>query len=706
MRFKKLENEKMDRQNKSETIDLETLAVNTIRFLSVDAVQKANSGHPGLPLDAAPMAYILWTRLLKYNPKNPNWFDRDRFILSAGHGSMLLYSMLYLTGYDLSLEQIEQFRQWDSDTPGHPERGRTPGVETTTGPLGQGFGNGVGLAIAEAHMAAVYNRPGFTIVDHNTYSIVSDGDLMEGVSAEAASLAGHLRLGKLIYLYDNNSVTLSAGTDLTFTEDVAMRFTSYHWDVQIVADGNDLEALAKALQNARADKEHPSLIMVRTHLGYGSPHKQDTFEAHGSPLGVDEVKLTKENLGWPTEPAFYVPEQVLAHFRQAVERGKQAESDWEAMLKRYAQAYPDLADQFQRVTRGEILKDWDADLPKFTTEDKSIATRSALGKIMNATAAKLPELIGGSADLDPSTFTDLKGLGDFESPKANANDPQGSVGGGWSYAGRNIHFGVREHGMGTLLNGLAVHGGTLPYGATFLIFSDYMRPPIRLAALMKSRVIFIFTHDSIALGEDGPTHQPVEQLLGLRSIPGMLLIRPADANETAEAWRITIEHKDGPVILVLTRQKVPVLDLARYPQLSKGVRKGGYVLAEASQKGKPIIVLVATGSEVHLAVAAREQLEKAGVPTRVVSFPSWHLFQMQSKEYRESTLPTGVPVLSIEAGVSLGWKSYVDPLPTAIGVDRFGASAPAEVVLREYGFSVENVCAQALALVGREKLKS
>ena len=706
MSVNKLDKEKTGQPKKNETLDFDTLAVNTIRFLSVDAVQKANSGHPGLPLDAAPMAYVLWTHLLKYNPKNPNWFDRDRFILSAGHGSMLLYSMLYLTGYDLSLEDIQQFRQWDSRTPGHPERGITPGVETTTGPLGQGFGNGVGLAIAEAHLSAVYNRPGFKIVDHYTYSIVSDGDLMEGVTAEAASLAGHLKLGKLIYLYDNNAVTLSAATGLTFTEDVAMRFKSYHWDVQTVDDGNDLKALERALRKAQADHEHPSLIMVRTHLGYGSPHKQDTFEAHGSPLGAEEVRLTKENLGWPTEPPFYVPDEVLAHFRQAVERGKKAELDWEAILRRYAEAHPGLAEQFQRVTHGELPKDWDAGIPSFTLEEKAIATRTALGKIMNATAAKLPELIGGSADLDPSTFTDLKGMGDFESPKVKADDLQGAIGGGWSYAGRNIHFGVREHGMGTILTGLAVHGGTLPYGATFLIFSDYMRPPIRLASLMKSRIILIFTHDSIALGEDGPTHQPVEQLLGLRAIPGLLLIRPADANETAEAWRITIEHIDGPVILVMTRQKVPVLDLARYPQLKEGVRKGGYVLAEASGKGKPDIVLVATGSEVHLALAAREQLEKSGVRARVVSFPSGHLYQHQSKEYRESTIPTGVPVLSIEAGATLGWRSYMDPQLSAIGVDRFGASAPGEVNLREYGFSVENVCAQAVVLIRREKLTS
>ena len=678
---------------------LDTLAINTIRFLSVDAIQKANSGHPGLPMGAAPMAYVLWTRYLKYNPKNPNWFDRDRFVLSAGHGSMLLYSLLYLTGYDLPLEQIKQFRQWGSITPGHPERGLTPGVEMTTGPLGQGFGNGVGMAIAEAHLAAVYNKLHFPLIDHFTYAIVSDGDLMEGVSGEAASLAGHLKLGKLIYLYDNNHVSLSAATEITFTEDVGLRFKAYHWHVQTVADGNDLSAIDQALRNARKEKERPSLIMVHTHLGYGSPNKQDSYEVHGSPLGEQEVKLTKENLGWPTEPPFYIPDEALAHFRQAVERGKNAEADWNAMLSKYAQTYPDLAEQFLEVMRGELPKNWNTDLPKFTQENEEMGTRVALGKVMNATAPSLSALVGGSADLDPSTYTQLRELGDLENPKAEADDAQGSAGGGRNYAGRNIHFGVREHGMGSILNGMAVHGGILPFGATFLIFSDYMRPPIRLAALMNAHVIYIFTHDSIGLGEDGPTHQPVEQLLGLRSIPGLLLIRPADANETTEAWRIAIEHQDGPVALVLTRQKVPVLNLALYPQIPNGVRKGGYILLDAPRNTNPDVVLVASGSEVHLALAAKEQLAKDAVNARVVSLPSWNLFVSQSIEYQNNILLAGVPVLVIEAGVSLGWRAYIKPSVSVIGVDRFGASAPGGVILNKFGFTVENVCKQALSLV-------
>jgi transketolase len=679
--------------------ELDNLCINTIRFLSVDAVQKANSGHPGLPLDAAPMAYVLWTRFLKHNPTNPNWFNRDRFVLSAGHGSMLLYSLLYLTGYNLSLEQIKQFRQWGSITPGHPERGLTPGVEVTTGPLGQGFGNGVGMAIAEAYLAARYNGPDFEIINHFTYAIVSDGDLMEGVASEAASLAGHLKLGKLIYLYDNNHVSLAAGTNITFTEDRAKRFEAYGWHTQSLEDGNDLDALDEALRAARAETERPSLILVRTHLGYGSPNKQDTYEAHGSPLGEEEVKLTKENLGWPVEPPFYVPDEVLEHFRQAVDRGKQAEAEWHTRFSVYAQEFPELAQELQQVMRGELPEGWDTDMPEFFSDDKPLATRVASGKVMNAIAPRLPALIGGSADLNPSTHTALQGMGDFENPEAAAGDVQGSTGGGWSYAGRNLHFGVREHGMGAILNGMAAHGGTIPFGATFLIFSDYMRPPIRLAALMDLQVIYVFTHDSIGLGEDGPTHQPVEQLLGLRSIPGLILIRPADANETAAAWRVAIEHNGHPVALVLTRQKLPVLGLDRYPNIPLGVRAGGYVLAHAPEGSKPDIILVATGSEVHLALAAREQLAQEGVKARVVSLPSWHLFQAQPAEYREAVVSPGLPILAVEAGVSLGWRPYVGPHIEVIGVDRFGASAPGEVVMREYGFNVENVCQRALALL-------
>jgi transketolase len=652
-------------------------------------------------MDAAPMAYVLWTHFLKHNPKNPNWFDRDRFILSAGHGSMLLYSLLHLTGYDLSLDQIKQFRQWGSRTPGHPERGLTPGVETTTGPLGQGFGNGVGMAIAEAHLAALYNKPDYPIVGHYTYGLISDGDLMEGVSSEAASLAGHLQLGKLIYLYDDNHMTLSAATDLTFTEDVEKRFTAYGWHTQSVEDGNNIKAIERAIRSAQRVEDRPSIILVRTHLGYGSPNKQDTFEAHGSPLGEAEVKLTKQNLGWPLEPPFYIPVSALAHFHEAVERGKQAEAEWEKQFSAYSQAYPELAQELHQVMQGELPEGWDVELPKFSADDKAIATRVASGKVMNAIASRVPAFMGGSADLDPSTYTAMAGKGDFESPRETVDDPQGLVGGGRNYSGRNLHFGVREHGMGAILNGLAAHTGVIPFGATFLIFSDYMRPPIRLAALMGLHVIYVFTHDSIALGEDGPTHQPVEQLLGLRSIPNMLVIRPADANETAAAWRIALEHKDGPVALILTRQKLPILDLQSYPQLPLGVRTGGYVLEHAAGNVAPDIILIATGSEVHLALAAREKLEAQGVHVRVVSLPCWNLLNTQPEEYREAIFPHKVPMLAIEAGTPLGWQPYVGPGIAVIGVDHFGASAPGEAVMREYGFSVEHVIQRALTLINR-----
>jgi transketolase len=684
-------------------VELDNLSINTIRFLSIDAVQKANSGHPGLPMGAAAFAYVLWTRFLKHNPANPTWFDRDRFVLSAGHGSMLLYSLLHLTGYDLSLEQIKQFRQWGSLAPGHPERGLTPGVEVTTGPLGQGFGNGVGMAMAEAFFSARYNQPGHKIIDHYTYGLVSDGDLMEGVTAEAASLAGHLRLGKLIYLYDNNHVTLSAATDLTFTEDVKKRFDAYGWHTQAVEDGNDLEAVERAIKTAQRNKEKPSLILVQTHLGYGSPHKQDSFEAHGSPLGVEEVKLTKQNLGWPLEPAFYIPEAALAHFRKAIEKGKQNETNWDKRFLSYESAFPDLAQELHQMMQAELPDSWDVDVPEFSPDAKGMATRVASGKVMNAIAPKLPAFIGGSADLDPSTHTALAGRGDFESPSETIEDPQGIVGGGWNYLGNNLHFGIREHAMGAVLNGMAAHGGTIPFGATFLIFSDYMRPPMRLAAMMGLHVIYVFTHDSIALGEDGPTHEPVEQLLGLRSIPNMLVIRPADANETAAAWRIAIEHKGGPVALALTRQNLPILDLQKYPQLPLGVRSGGYVLAHASGNMPPDITLIATGSEVQLALAARQKLETQGIRTRVVSLPCWNLFDAQPIEYREAVLPPEVPMLAIEAGVSLGWRPYVGPGMAVIGVDRFGASAPGEIVMREYGFSVDHVIQQTLAVIKQHK---
>jgi transketolase len=680
------------------TADLDELCINTLRFLSVDAVQKANSGHPGLPMGAAPMAYVLWTRFLEHNPANPGWVDRDRFVLSAGHGSMLLYSLLHVTGYDVSLEQIQQFRQWGSITPGHPERGLTPGVEVTTGPLGQGFANGVGMAIAEARLAARYNRAGFDLIDHFTYAIVSDGDLMEGVASEAASLAGHLKLGKLIYLYDDNRVTLSAGTDITFTEDRARRFEAYGWHTQSVGDGNDLVAIDEALRAARAETTRPSLLLVRTHLGYGSPDKQDTFEAHGSPLGVEEVRSTKRNLGWPEEPPFSIPDRALVHFRQAIERGGQAETAWKSHFAAYAQTFPDLARELEQVLRGDLPADWDKDIPSFPTDDKGIATRVASGKVMNAIAPRVPALIGGSADLDPSTFTALSGLGDFEPPGASARDRQGSQGGGWSFAGRNLHFGVREHAMGAILNGLAAHGGTVPFGSTFLIFSDYMRPPIRLAALMGLHVIYVFTHDSIALGEDGSTHQPIEQLAGLRSIPGLVVIRPCDANETAVAWRVALETRNRPVALVLTRQHVPTLDRTRFAG-AEGLRRGAYVLSDAPS-AKPDLILIATGSEVALAVAAARKLTAQKIGVRVVSMPSWELFDAEPGEYRDAVLFPAIGArLAIEAGASQGWHRYVGDRGDVLGVDRFGASAPGDVMLREYGFTVESVCRRALALL-------
>jgi transketolase len=682
--------------------ELDNLCINTIRFLSVDAVEKADSGHPGLPMGAAPMTYLLWTRFLKHNPTNPGWKDRDRFVLSAGHGSMLLYSLLHLTGYDLPLEQIQLFRQWGSKTPGHPERGLTPGVETTTGPLGQGFANSVGMAIAEDYLVARYNRPDYQIVDHYTYALVSDGDLMEGVSSEAASLAGHLKLGKLICLYDNNHITLSAGTNITFTEDRAMRFEAYGWHTQTVENGNDLTAIERALHVAQAEKERPSLILVRTHIGYGSPNKQDTFEAHGSPLGDKEVKLTKQALGWPLDPTFYIPDEALVHFRRAVKNGKQAEAEWNAKFSEYTKAFPDLAKEFQQGMAGELPKGWDAGIPSFPADPKGMATRVASGKVLNTIDQKLPSLIGGSADLDPSTHTALQAMGDFENPRDEAGNLQGSAGGGWSYAGRNLHFGVREHGMGSIANGLAAHGGIIPFTATFLIFSDYMRPPIRLAALMELGVINVFTHDSIALGQDGPTHQPIEQLASLRAMPELIVIRPCDANETAVAWRVAIETRDRPVALILTRQSVPTLDRTQFAA-AEGLRRGAYILEDAPER-KPDLILIGTGSEVSLIVRAGKKLTEEGMKVRIVSMPSWKLFDAQPQRYRDSVLPPSMHArLAVEAGATHGWCKYVGGEGDVIGVDRFGASAPGEVVMREYGFTVENVCQRAMELVNGKR---
>ena len=677
---------------------LDRLSIDTIRFLSVDAVQKADSGHPGLPLGAAPMAYVLWTRFLRHNPRNPKWFDRDRFVLSAGHGSMLLYSLLHLTGYDVPMEQLKRFRQWGSITPGHPERGLTPGVETTTGPLGQGFGNGVGMAVAEASLAARYNRPGFPIVDHFTYGLVSDGDLMEGVASEAASLAGHLKLGKLIYLYDDNRITLSASTEADFTEDRAARFEAYGWHTQKVEDGNDVEAIDRAIHGAREEIERPSLILVRTHIGYGSP-KQDSYEAHGSPLGVEDVKKTKEKLGWPVEPPFLVPPEAERNFRKAIETGGKAESDWIEMFSDYQNKFPALALELSRMIGGELDPFWDADIPEFPADAKGMATRVAAGKVETAFAPQVPELIGGSADLDPSTKTELKGAGDFESPERDGGDRQGSAGGGWSRAGRNIHFGVREHAMGAVMNGLAAHGGVIPFGSTFLTFSDYMRPSIRLAALSGLHVIYVFTHDSIGLGEDGPTHQPVEHLAALRAMPNLIVVRPGDANEAAAAWRVAVETRDRPVALVLSRQNVPTLDRRGFAA-ADGLRRGAYVLGDPPKEA-PRLILIASGSEVGLIVAAGKILQQKDIPVRLVSMPSWELFEAQSREYRDMVLPPDVGArLAVEAGATQGWRRYVGDRGDVLGVDRFGASAPGATVLREYGFTVENVCARALALPG------
>jgi len=677
--------------------NLDQQCIDLLRFLSVDMVQKANSGHPGLPLGAAPMAYALWTRQLKHNPANPHWPDRDRFVLSAGHGSALLYSLLFATGYDLTLDDLQHFRQWGSRAPGHPEYGHTPGVEITTGPLGQGLANAVGMAIGEAHLAARYNRDGHTVIDHRTWAIVSDGDLMEGVASEAASLAGHLKLGKLICLYDDNYVTLAGGTDITFSEDRAKRFEAYGWQTIQVADGNDLAAIDAALLEARADTTRPTLILVRTHIGYGSP-EQDTFKAHGSPLGVEDVRKTKEKLGWPVEPDFLLPPPALAHFREALDRGVEAERAWNSRMDVYTKAFPELAAELQGRLEGELPAGWDADIPVFPTDAKGLATRVAGGKVMNAIAPKLPALGGGSADLDPSTHTALKDLGDFNPPLAPGEDNQGSDGGGWSHAGRNLHFGVREHAMGAIVNGLAVHGGFAPYGSTFLIFSDYMRPAIRLAALMGIHVVHVFTHDSVALGEDGPTHQPIEQLASLRAIPNLTVIRPADANETAVAWKVALETKKRPVLLALTRQNVPTLDRSRYAS-ADGLRRGAYVLGDAPD-GKPALILIASGSEVGLIVEAAEKLQADGIAVRCVSMPSWELFDAQPQAYRDQVLPPDVPArLAVELGVPQGWDRYIGAHGDMLGIDHFGASAPAEVLLREFGFTVANVVARARALL-------
>jgi transketolase len=678
---------------------LDNLCINTIRILSADAVQAANSGHPGMPMGAAAMAYTLWTRYLKHNPADPLWFDRDRFVLSAGHGSMLLYSLLHLTGYDLPLDELKRFRQWGSKTPGHPERGHTVGVEVSTGPLGQGFGNGVGLAIAEAWLAATYNRPGHRIVDHYTYAICGDGDLMEGITQEAASLAGHLRLGKLIYLYDQNHISLAGATDLCFTEDVKARFDAYGWHTQTVADGNDIEAVANAIEAARAEDQRPSLILVHTHIGYGSPKKQDTFGAHGNPLGEEELQATKKALGWPAPPAekFYLPPAAVDRFREALGKGAEAQVVWRAKFDAYKEKFPKEAAELERMIGGELPDDWAADIPKWTPADKPIATRAAGGEVLNALAKRIPNILGGSADLNPSTNTALKGMGDFQPSEFAGPGTAGAVGGIWAYGGRNMAFGVREHAMGAAVNGMAAHGGLLPFSATFLVFSDYMKPSIRLGALSGLKAFYIFTHDSIGVGEDGPTHEPVEQLAGLRAIPGLTVIRPGDATETAEAWAFAVQH-NGPTLFALSRQNLPHLD--RKAAKEPDAARGAYILSEADG-GAPEMILIGTGSEVALCVKAQDRLKGYGVRARVVSMPSSNLFEKQDDAWRESVLPASLKKrVTVEAGCSLGWDRWVAE-GAIIAIDHYGASAPGDEIMRNFGFTAEHVTSAALRLMGR-----
>jgi transketolase len=664
---------------------LDRLCIDTIRTLSMDAVQRANSGHPGTPMALAPLAYVLWTRFLRFNPRNPGWFNRDRFILSNGHASMLQYAMLFLTGYDLSLEDLKSFRQWGSRTPGHPEYGHTPGVETTTGPLGQGFMNGVGMAMAEANLAALFNREGHEIVDHNTWVFCGDGDMMEGASHEAASLAGHLGLGKLICVFDDNSITIEGSTSLSCSDDVALRFEGYGWDVQDLGDrANDLEALAEAFAAAREETGRPSLIIVRSHIGYGSPHRQDTREAHGEPLGEEEIRLTKRFYGWPEDEKFLVPEEVAAHLGSLVERGRELEGAWATRLEAYRTAFPDLADRFEAAVSGRLPEGWDSTIPTFAPEKGAVATRAASGTVLNAIAAEVPWLLGGSADLSPSTKTLIKGSAYLARE---------------SYGERNIAWGIREHAMCACSSGMALHGGVRPFAATFFIFTDYARPAIRLASLMRLPVVYVMTHDSIGVGEDGPTHQPVEHLASLRAMPGMRVMRPADANETAYAWRAAMEHATGPTMLVLTRQNLPVFDRTGLGG-AEGVLKGGYILAMENGT-RPDIILMATGSEVQLILAAREALAADGISARVVSMPSWELFRDQPRDYREQVLPSGVGArLAVEAGSSFGWREWVGDRGGVIAVDRFGASAPAGEIFEHLGFTVENVVARAKEIIG------
>jgi transketolase len=662
---------------------LQTLCINAIRVLSMDAVQKADSGHPGTPMALAPLAYVLWTRHLRYDPADPEWINRDRFVLSCGHASMLLYSVLYLTGYDLSLEDLKQFRQWESRTPGHPEYGYTPGVETTTGPLGQGLGNAVGMAVGEAHLGAVFNRGSKSVIDHHTYFIASDGDMMEGISHEVASFAGHLKLGKLIGFYDDNHITIEGDTALTFSDNTADRFAAYGWHTQCVHDINDLDALDRAIEAAKAETSKPSLIVVRSHIGFGSPNKHDTAEAHGSPLGADEIKLTKEALGYPSQEPFYVAPEALKWWRDAGAQRVSAKREWETEFANFRKDNAGLVTELERRLAGNLPDGWEKSLPVFTAKDGNVASRAASGVVINAIASTIPELIGGSADLAGSTNTIIK------------NEPSFSA---ENYAGRNFHFGIREHGMGSVMNGMSLHGGVIPYGATFLIFSDYMRPPIRLASIMKRQVIYVFTHDSIGLGEDGPTHQPVEQLSALRAIPDITLIRPADASETAEAWRVALKHRDGPVALVLTRQKLSFIDRSAYASAA-GTAKGAYVLAD-SPGGAPQVVLMSSGSEVSLILEAQKKLEADGLRARAVSMPSHELFARQDAAYRDSVLIPGVPRVAMEAAHPMSWQRWVGDKGIILGIDRFGASAPYQTIYKELGLTVDQIVEAAKKVVG------
>jgi transketolase len=667
------------------SIELQNKAINTIRFLAADAVQKANSGHPGLPMGAAVMAFTLWTRHLRFNPLNPDWHNRDRFILSGGHGSMLLYSLLHLTGYVLPLEEIKNFRQWGSITPGHPEYGLTPGVEVTTGPLGQGFANGVGMAIAQAHLGSIFNRPGLNIIDHYIYAIVTDGDLMEGVASEAASLAGHLRLGKLIYLYDDNRITIDGPTALAFSEDRAERFTAYGWQVIKIDNGNDPEAIDVALQQAKADPR-PSLILCHTQIGFGLPTAAGTAKSHGTPPGEEELRQAKINLGWPTEPWFIIPDDVLTYFRQFQETGKKLEEEWGCLFDRYQNEYPEAAEELMRRLSGKLPLNWDKTLPEFAKDAKGMATRVASGKVLNALAKKLPEMIGGSADLTPSTNTWIENLPSFQPDDRT---------------GRNLHFGVREHAMGSIINGMAVYKGLIPFGATFLIFSDYMRPAIRLSALSHYPSIWIFTHDSIGLGEDGPTHQPIEHLSALRAIPNLVVIRPGDANEVIEAWKVAIERRNGPTLIALTRQSVPTIDRQTY-QAASGLRNGAYILADLGN-GEPEIILMATGSEMSLIVEAGQKLAENGKKVRLVSFPSWELFEQQDLSYHEQILPSRITLrLAVEAGVAQGWEKWVGSKGRVINLERYGASAPEKTIFEHLGFTPENIVRQATEMLNGE----